>query len=352
MLAVGSKALMNNTSGYFNTAIGSNTLKTVTVGSSNTALGAFADVNANGRVNATAIGYQATATADNQVRVGNTSVMVIGGAVPWTVISDGRFKKNIKENVPGLAFINLLKPITYTYDIHGLDKYIGAKEEEKRNGISPMEEAINKKEKIIYTGFVAQDVEKTAAKLNYDFSGVYKPQNNKDVYGLSYSDFVVPLIKAVQELSKQNDSLKQNNQVLNDKLNALSSKIDQIENAMSQCCSRFSSNLQPDVSSQSTSTFTQQSTMLSSASLGQNIPNPFNNTTTINYTLPQSRNGGTSAKIIITDKAGKVLKEINVSGSGKGSVKIDASTLAGGAYNYSLYVARKMIDTKQMMIAR
>ena len=92
--------------------------------------------------------------------------------------------------------------------------------------------------------------------------------------------------------------------------------------------------------------------MLSGASLGQNIPNPFNNTTSINYTLPQSRNGETSAKIIITDKAGKVLKEINISGSGKGSVKIDASTLAGGAYNYSMYVAGKMIDTKQMEIMK
>jgi len=110
--------------------------------------------------------------------------------------------------------------------------------------------------------------------------------------------------------------------------------------------------MQSAMSGQSSSTFIQQTTMVSSASLRQNIPNPFNNTTTINYTLPQSHNGGTSAKIIITDKAGKVLKEINVSGSGKGSVKIDASTLAGGAYNYSLYVAGKMVNTKQTIIAR
>jgi hypothetical protein len=41
-----------------------------------------------------------------------------------------------------------------------------------------------------------------------------------------------------------------------------------------------------------------------------------------------------------------VLKEINVSG---GSIKIDASTLSGGAYNYSLYVDGRLMDTKQMV---
>ena len=85
------------------------------------------------------------------------------------------------------------------------------------------------------------------------------------------------------------------------------------------------------------------------ATLEQNIPNPFNNTTTINYTLPKKYS---SAKIIVVDKSGKVLKEINISGSGKGSLKIDASTLASGAYNYSLYVDGKLIGTKQMVLAK
>ena len=59
-----------------------------------------------------------------------------------------------------------------------------------------------------------------------------------------------------------------------------------------------------------------------------------------------------SAKIIITDKSGKALKEINVSGSGKGSVNVDASTLSAGAYQYSLYVDGKLIDTKQMVLLK
>ena len=41
--------------------------------------------------------------------------------------------------------------------------------------------------------------------MNYDFSGVDAAKNDKDLYGLRYAEFVVPLVKAVQELSKMND---------------------------------------------------------------------------------------------------------------------------------------------------
>ncbi|MEP7318946.1 MAG: T9SS type A sorting domain-containing protein [Panacibacter sp.] len=90
-------------------------------------------------------------------------------------------------------------------------------------------------------------------------------------------------------------------------------------------------------------------TMNTSTLLQQNIPNPFNHTTTINYTLPQTYS---SAKIIITDKSGKILKEVNVSAKGKGSLKLDVSTLSSGAYQYSLYVDGKLVDTKQMVLAK
>ena len=89
-----------------------------------------------------------------------------------------------------------------------------------------------------------------------------------------------------------------------------------------------------------------QSASLSSASLQQNIPNPFNHTTTINYTLPQTYS---SAKIIVTDKSGKLLKEIKLSAKGKGSLDLNTSTLAGGTYQYSLYLNGNLIDTKQMI---
>ena len=64
------------------------------------------------------------------------------------------------------------------------------------------------KEQIIYTGFIAQDVETAAKELSFDFSGVDAAKNDKDLYGLRYASFVVPLVKSVQELSKQNEDLQ------------------------------------------------------------------------------------------------------------------------------------------------
>jgi hypothetical protein len=51
-------------------------------------------------------------------------------------------------------------------------------------------------------------VEAAAAASEYDFSGVDKPKNANDFYGLRYGDFVVPLVKAVQEQQKLIDAMQ------------------------------------------------------------------------------------------------------------------------------------------------
>lgn len=59
--------------------------------------------------------------------------------------------------------------------------------------------AISKKESIVTSGFSAQQVEIVSEAIGYDFTGVEKPQTDKDHYSLSYFSFVVPLVRAVQE---------------------------------------------------------------------------------------------------------------------------------------------------------
>ncbi len=325
--AMGYEALYNNITGGFNIAVGQNALRTNKTGYANTSLGG--DVNESNFSYSTMIGANSLATASYQVRIGSVigfnDPTSIGGKVSWTTLSDGRVKKNIKENIPGLVFINKLKPVSYNIDEEVLNKIIQRPEIKDKDGkiiksSAPDLAAAKANAAIVYTGFIAQDVEKAAKSLNYDFNGVDAAKNSKDLYGLRYAEFVVPLVKAVQELSAKNDDLQ-------NQINELKAMI---------------------VSNQPASN-SQKLTVLSSASLQQNIPNPFSNTTTINYTLPQN---SSSAKIIITDKSGKTLKEINISGNGKGSVQVDASTLSSGAYNYSLYVDGKLIDTKQMVLAK
>ncbi|MDB4161354.1 hypothetical protein N9772_03210 [Bacteroidia bacterium] len=42
-------------------------------------------------------------------------------------------------------------------------------------------------------------VEAAAKKVGFDFDGVSTPQNETDLYGIRYAEFVVPLVKAMQE---------------------------------------------------------------------------------------------------------------------------------------------------------
>ena len=85
------------------------------------------------------------------------------------------------------------------------------------------------------------------------------------------------------------------------------------------------------------------------ASLQQNIPNPFNKQTTIRYSLPGKFN---SARVVIADNNGKILKLQNITSSGKGTININAGSLAAGTYNYSLIVDRKVISSKQMILTK
>jgi hypothetical protein len=81
----------------------------------------------------------------------------------------------------------------------------------------------------------------------------------------------------------------------------------------------------------------------------QNTPNPFNKATAIKYSLP-SKFG--NAQIVITDKYGQTLKQINLSGSGKGTINLDGSTLPAGVYNYSLIVDGRVVSSKQMVLTK
>src|SRR6266496_677961 len=337
--ANGSLALTNNTTGNFNSALGYASLNQNTTGFNNTALGSEADVSKNNLFNATAIGYGAIVDESNKVRIGDGSVKSIGGAVDWTKLSDGRYKKNIKENVAGLAFINSLRPITYTVNIQGLNEYYNkGRKQLLSDSVSANEEAVNAEmkkaedeaSKIVYNGFIAQEVEETAKKLNYEFSGVDKPQSKDGVYGLRYAEFVVPLVKAVQELSKMNDALQKQNDEQQKEIDELKAIV--LGNNQNNISPRDKTDIK-----------------ITDASLAQNAPNPFTNTTTISYSLPSKF---TTAQIIITDKNGKQLKQVNVSGSGNGTVNIDASVLSSGAYNYSLIVDGKVISSKQMVVGK
>ena len=105
-----------------------------------------------------------------------------------TVSSDINTKENIVSLNKGLSFINKLNPVSYKRKTGNRTHY----------------------------GLIAQDIG-TLIETEGDFAGYIKSQKvneNEEVipneynYALRYEEFIAPLIKAVQELSQENEQLK------------------------------------------------------------------------------------------------------------------------------------------------
>lgn len=193
-VAIGHSSLGTNTRGQHNTAVGDYSLSNNFSGNYLTAIGYGADVTTANLTNSTAIGYNAKVVASNKIRIGNEKVTQIEGQVAWSNPSDARFKYHIQNNVPGLEFITKLNPVTYYFDTEKLETFT-------RTGI--VGKTWSDKEGMpVKTGFLAQEVEKIVQEIGYEFDGINAPQNERDNYTLSYSQFVMPLVKAVQEQQK------------------------------------------------------------------------------------------------------------------------------------------------------
>ncbi len=196
--AYGSQSLFSNSTGSYNTGIGLGALGGNFTGNQLTALGAGAGA-IDGLNNSTAIGSSATVDASNKVRIGDTRITIIEGQVPFTNPSDGRFKFNIQENVKGLDFILKLRPVTYQYDVKKQADFTRGVIKPDQLSTYITSAANDEATQMIRTGFIAQEVEQAAKTSGFNFDGVKAPKTEKEYYSLSYSSFVVPLVKAVQE---------------------------------------------------------------------------------------------------------------------------------------------------------
>jgi trimeric autotransporter adhesin len=324
--ATGSYALNQNTTGSQNTAIGYSALFSNTTGNYNTAVGYSAGPAAQAQYyyleNTTAIGNNARVTASNQVRIGNSSVTSIGGQVSWSTLSDGRFKQDLKEDVSGLGFINKLRPVSYTVDTQKLNTFLGKEEQEvTKIAAAVRAKGVSRRQ----TGFVAQEVEKVVKEANYVFNGVEAPKNEGDHYSIRYAEFVVPLTKAVQELSAmveaQKEAIEKQQQQINTLL-ANKSEEKAIDNVIDG---------------------------QGGIQLFQNYPNPFTLDTKIEMELPVSVS---EAKVLVYNLEGKEVKSLPISRRGKATVRLMGGELEAGIYIYTLIADGKVVNTRRMILTK
>lgn len=207
-IGIGSSTLYNNDSGSYNVALGANAGWVGT---------AYSKYN-----NTISLGYNSgdVASTSNRAEIGNTSMTWIGGQVSWSTYSDKRIKKDVVENVPGLSFITKLRPVTYHIDAHSQYQMLVQK---GKIDTAQWAEKYDI-EKITQTGFIAQEVAAAAKASGYDFSGVEIPKNDVDLYSVRYSDFVMPLVKAVQEQQAEIEAQKELIEKLEARLTKLENK--------------------------------------------------------------------------------------------------------------------------------
>ena len=376
--ALGYQALFGTnagtSSGTNNVGVGFQAGNGNTTGNYNTYVGNGATASAGTYTNATAIGNGASTTANDKMYLGNSTMA--GTWIPAGVFyngSDGRFKTNVTENVKGLAFINKLRPVTYNMNTQALDNFLIQNLPDSMKTAHKQGMDFTASTATVHSGFIAQEVEQVAQQVGFASSIVSHPANSTDIYALGYSEFVVPLVKAVQELSHLDSiktvALKQdsiNNHKQDSIITSLQNQINQIVNT---CCNSSSgsgsnnrnlqngtkgngsnngnnNNTSPTDSSAKLTSVNNIELSSNSAIIYQNAPNPFGDGTVIRYFVPEST---TNAQIIFYDQFGSQLNIFNITTTGTGQLNVASINLAAGTYSYSLIINGKTVDTKKMI---
>ncbi len=257
------------------------------------------------------------------------------------ISSDIKLKKNITKLDGALDLIKKLNPVIYEYG-----------DFEQSNGLN-----LPKGE---HNGFIAQEIEElipNAVKI------IVHPEQRDSLGNIAkagltfkavnYIELIPIAIMGIKEQGAVIDSLQTVNHELQSQVNNLNDRLSRLENclngALPYLC-QLSHGLIQENSPQAQELIRQQlSVYLSSKEsivLDQNIPNPFAEQTVINFSIPESVK---SAQIHFYDGRGNLIKTIEISQRGLGSITVFGADLSSGAYLYSLVADGIVVASKKMI---
>ncbi|MEL6560470.1 MAG: tail fiber domain-containing protein [Bacteroidota bacterium] len=226
--------------------------------------------------------------------------------------SDRRAKKDIKSLSYGLDEIMQLRPVTYKWK----------KDPDKGDQV----------------GLIAQDVQKVISEIVYDpkvdlvadEAGDMALRENADELklGISYSALIPVIINGMQE---QQEIIEAQNSRINDLLTELT----ELKNTISS------------QSGQSNTENVDSNEKLEEARMIQNSPNPFNESTNIEYYLPESV---TNATLYIYNMNGSLISKHKLQERGAAAYTLKAKSLSPGIYLYSIVADDQELGVKRMII--
>jgi len=221
--------------------------------------------------------------------------------------SDKRLKNNIEKFNLGLDEVLKINPASYNYNGTG--------------GIQSDRQ---------HVGVIAQEFAKIAPvavkSYNYvEMDNVNNETSQEEYLSVDEKVITYMLVNAIKEQQDMIDSQNEVIEFLKESIENISSK---------------------DGSSSSTNVTLSSYDL---AELGQNRPNPFSSTTSIDYIIPTDSE---SAKINIFGTNGQLIKSLVVSHKGQGSLDVNAEDLPSGTYSYQLLIDGRLAKTNKMTLIK
>jgi hypothetical protein len=222
---------------------------------------------------------------------GDINVMGSGYANYTWVFSDRRFKRDITPLKSVNEKIAKLNGYTYGYRTDEFND---------RNFDN------NK-----HIGFIAQELKEVFPELVTEKAGYY---------AVDYQGMVPVLLEAIKEQQAQ--------------MNAQQKQIDELKAGQTTAMRITPPSIPVSLSDNN------------SIVLNQNVPNPFAESTTITYNITSDFG---KAQIIFSTDEGKVIKTVDITAKGPGSLTVFADDLSHGIYTYTLVVDGKTISSYKMI---
>jgi len=263
--------------------------------------------------------------------------------------SDRRLKENIQTfNNEDTAMEKLMKlnPVSYNYKNNRTEFGPTSKSD---TGAVPqaIDSSLVNRE---HFGFVAQELEQVYPDLVY--------HNADGVKSINYTELIPVLVRAIKE---QQARLGRKEQQKTVQIKDLKKKVTELEREIkrikTQCCFWEDYNHQKTDSetargnNKKTTSEKDNGSMLNEQHprLYQNSPNPFNETTRIEYYLPETI---TKARLYIYNMQGRQVKNFDIRKTGRNSITLKGSSMQPGMYMYSLIANGQEVDTKKMILTR
>ncbi|MEM0998330.1 MAG: tail fiber domain-containing protein [Bacteroidota bacterium] len=228
-------------------------------------------------------------------RTNPTYTLDVNGIVRTTGLiigSDARYKENVQTIENGMEIVRQLRGTTYNLkseQVNGFDFDGGEK-----------------------AGFIAQEVEQVIPAAVFTDDEGYK--------SVDYIAVIPYLVEGMKELQDENSALRA-----------------ELEDVRQQLDATGSSKGAGSLGS------------MREAELFQNIPNPFDQETRINYYLPDNVRNAT---MLVFDMNGRQVRSFEIERAGQGSITIQGTELEAGMYIYSLLADGQEIASKRMILTK